>query len=155
MWRNVIKIRPVLLIVPLSTLVLALAGGHVLVWRLFSLSVLVLLVSHLWTRLGIRGIEGQVKPLARHCQVGESFDEELVISNVSLLPKLLVKVRENTDLPGHSNQLALNLPPRGSYYWRTEVHCQRRGQYHLGSLIASLQSIRLLSTLLVAPDVVV
>ncbi len=123
-----------LLIIPLSILVLALTGGHVLVWRLFSLSVLVLLLSYLWSRLGIGGIEGQVKPPAKHCQVGESFEEEAIISNVSLLPKLLVKVWENTDLPGHSNRQAINLSPRGSYRWQTRVHCQRRGRYRLGSL---------------------
>ena len=138
MQGDVIKIRAIFMIVPLSVLVIALVGGHVLVWRLFSLSVLLLLLSYLWVRLGIRGIEGQVKPLVRRCQVGESFEEEAVISNASLLPKLLIKVWENTDLPGHSNRLAINLPPRGSYYWQTKIHCQRRGQYRLGSLTAEV-----------------
>jgi uncharacterized protein (DUF58 family) len=114
---------------------LALAGGHVLVWRLFFLSIGVLLVSYIWTRLASRGIEGQLEHLAKHCQVGESFDEEAVIRNASLLPKLLAKVWEDTDLPGHSNQLVINLRPRGSYYWRTTVHCRLRGQYHLGPLV--------------------
>ena len=88
----IIKVRPILLIVPLSILMLAVAGGHVLVWRLFSLSLVVLLLSYLWARLGSRGIEGQLEHLAKHCQAGESFDEEAVIRNASLLPKLLLKV---------------------------------------------------------------
>ena len=138
MQGNGIKIRAILLIVPLAILVLALAGGHILVWRLFSLSVLVLLLSYLWVRLGMRGIEGQVKPLPQHCQAGESFDEEAVISNLSLWPKLLIKVWENTNLPGHSNRLAINLAPQGSYYWRTKVHCRFRGRYRLGPLTAEV-----------------
>ncbi len=138
MAGDAMKIRAILLIVPLSILVLALAGGHVLVLRLFSLSVLVLLLGYLWVRLGIRGIEGQIKPLPKYCQVGESFEEEAIVSNVSLLPKLLLKVGENTDLPGYSNRLAINLPPRGSYCWRTRVHCQRRGRYCLGSLTVEI-----------------
>jgi uncharacterized protein (DUF58 family) len=134
MIGDVIKFRVIVFIVPLAILVLALAGGHVLVWRLFSLSALLLLLSYVWARLGIHGIEGQINQPAKHCQVGDSFDVEAVISNVSLLPKLLIKVRENTNLPGHSNQLAINLRPRESYSWQTNVHCQLRGQYRLGSL---------------------
>jgi uncharacterized protein (DUF58 family) len=135
MSGNTAKIRAIVLVVPIALLVLALIGGHVLVWRLFSLSVLVLLFSYLWARLGLRGIEGQVKNSCEHCQAGESFDEEAVIRNVSALPKLLIRVWKDSELPGHTNQLAINLPPRGSHYWRTEVHCGLRGQYSLGPLV--------------------
>ncbi len=132
------KMRLAFLVAPLSILALALAGGHILVWRFFTLSVLVLLLSYVWVRLGIRGIEGHVKKSSEHHQLGESFDEEALIRNVSLLPKLLIKVSEDTDLPGYSNRLAINLSPRGSYCWRTRVYCRARGRYHLGALTAEV-----------------
>lgn len=132
------KIRVVFIIVPLIILALALAGGSVLMLRLFLLSVLVLLLGYLWTFLGIRGIEAQVKKLQERCQVGEWFDEEITVFNRSKMPKLLIEVKENTDLPGHHNMLAFNLSPGSSHSWRVKVYCQRRGQYHLGSLTATV-----------------
>jgi uncharacterized protein (DUF58 family) len=129
-----IKIRIISLIVPLFILVLALATGNVLIWHLFSLSVLVLLIGYLWVRLGIRGIQCQVKKSRDYYQAGEWFDEEIVIRNASLLPKLLVKVGRDTNLPGHNSRLAINLPPRGAYHWQNKVYCQLRGWYHLEPL---------------------
>lgn len=135
--RN-LKIRAVLIIIPLAILGVALATGFVLMWRLFSLSVLVLLLSYLWVFLGTRGLTGQVKKSSEYCQVGEWFGEEITVFSSSKIPKLLVKVQENTDLPGHYNTGAFNLSPEGSHCWRTEVYCQRRGQYSLGALTATV-----------------
>jgi uncharacterized protein (DUF58 family) len=132
------KIRAVLIIVPLVILALALAWGSILMLRLFSLSVLVLLLSYLWTLLGIRGIEAQVKQLPERCQVGEEIDEEITVFNRSKVPKLLIEAQENTDLPGHYNMLAFNLSPGSSRSWRARVYCQRRGRYHLGSFTATV-----------------
>jgi uncharacterized protein (DUF58 family) len=47
----------------------------------------------------------------------------------------LLRVWQKSELPQHTNQLAINLAPRGSYAWRTHVHCRRRGQYRLGPLV--------------------
>ena len=129
------KRRTIILVVPFSLLVLALIGGDILVWRLFSLSVLVLLFSYAWARLGPRKIDARVNSPPEYCQAGDSFNEEAVIRNTSVLPKPLLRVWQESELPGHTNQLAINLPPRGSYAWRTNVYCQRRGQYRLGPLV--------------------
>ena len=132
------KIRVIIITILLVILAVALTGGSVLILRLFSLSVLVLLLGYLWTRLGIRGIAGQFRKSSERCQVGEWFDEEITVFNQSMGPKLLVEVRENTDLPGHRNMAAFNLSPGGSHCWRTQVYCRRRGQYSLGSLTATI-----------------
>ncbi len=129
-----VKIRPILFIVPLFLLVLALAGGSILILRLFFLSVLVLPIGYLWTLFGIRGIRVQAKNSPEHCQVGESLDEEFTVSNSSKLPKLLLRVEEDTDLPGKHNISALSLSPGGSSSWQNSIRCQRRGQYSLGSI---------------------
>lgn len=132
------KIRVVLIIVPLVILALALSGGFVLVWRLFSLSLVVLLISYLWARLGIRGIEGEVKKSAEYCQVGEWFGEEVTVFNRSKIPKLLVEVQENTSMLGYHNMAAFNLSPHSSYCWQSKVYCQRRGRYSVGSFTATV-----------------
>lgn len=132
------KIRVGLIIVPVVILVLALAGGFVLLWRLFFLSLLVILLSYLWTLLGSRGLKGQVRKSAERCQVGEWFNEKITVLNSSRIPKLLINIQENTDFPGHHNMRALNLSPGGSSSWQAEVYCKRRGQYTLGTLTATV-----------------
>ncbi|MBI2329352.1 MAG: DUF58 domain-containing protein [Chloroflexi bacterium] len=132
------KSRPALIIVPLVILAVALATGSVLMLRLFSLAVLVLLLSYLWVRLGVRGISSQVKKSAERCQVGDRFGEEITVFSSSRIPKLLIKAEENTNLPGYHNVAIFNLSPKGSYCWQTEYYCQRRGQYRLGSLMVTV-----------------
>jgi len=132
------KIRVVLIIVPLLILALALAGGSILLWRLFYLSLFVLLFSYLWAVFSLYGIEVRVRKPSEHSQVGEWFDEEITVFNKSRLPKSMIAVQENSDLPGHHNMLSLNLSPRGSHFWQARVYCQRRGQYSLGTFNATV-----------------
>lgn len=117
---------------------MALATGFILLMNLFVVSVLILLVGYLWTVTGIRGISGQVEDISGHHQVGERFTEKTTAVNNSGLPKLLVQIEEDTDIPGHHNGAFFNLAPRGSYSWQTDVYCQRRGMYHLGRLKATV-----------------
>lgn len=132
------KNRVILIFVLFVILALALSIGSVLMLRLFFVSALVLLLSYLWSLLGIRGITGRVKKLSERCQVGEWFGEEITILNSSKIPKLLIKVEQNTDLPGHHSAAAFNLPPKGSHRWQTEVYCRRRGQYSLDGLTVTV-----------------
>ncbi len=132
------KIRPILIIVPLILLAVALGGGSVLMLRLFTLSILVLLFSYLWTSLSIRGLAAEVKRSSDYCQVGEWFAEEIMVFNKSKVPKLLLNIREDADLPEFENTAVFNLPPLGSYSWQTRVQCRRRGLYRFGALTATV-----------------
>ena len=132
------KIRVTFIVVPLVFLAVTLAGGSILMSRLFFLSVLVLLISYLWTLVSIFGFRGHVKTSAEHLQAGQWFEDEVTVVNRSRIPKLFLKVKENSDLPGYSNISAFNLPPGGSQSWQTKVYCQRRGRYRLGSLTATV-----------------
>lgn len=105
--------------------------------RLFLLSLLVPLASYLWTILGIRGISVDASPPPDHCQVGERFEQDITVINNSRLPKLWLKVEEGTDMPGHHDAAVLNLPAGGSHRWQSIIRCQRRGLYHLGTVIAT------------------
>lgn len=121
-------------IFPLLTLVVALAGGFTLLWRFFIFLVVLLLLSYLWSRLSIRGIDGRVEKVSSRYQVGEYFEEEFTVANRGRLPTPLIEAREDTDLPGYRNAAAFNLSSKSSHTWRTQVYCRRRGQYRLGAL---------------------
>jgi uncharacterized protein (DUF58 family) len=130
------KIRAIFFIIPVILLAVAIAAGSILLWRLFILSVLVLLLSYLWMRLSVRGIGGQVNKSAEFCRVGEYFDQEFSITNSGRIPVPLIEVREETDLPGYHNAAAVGLYSRRSHAWRSRVYCQHRGRYHSGLLTA-------------------
>jgi len=127
------KIRPVLIIVPLLILAFALAGGSILMMRLFFFSLFILLLSYLWAVFSLHGIKVQVRKSSERSQVGEWFDEEITVFNKSRLPKSMITVQENSDLPGHHNILSFNLSPRSSHLWQAKAYCRRRGQYSLGT----------------------
>ena len=128
------KTQIIVFVVPVVLLGLALAGGSSLLLRLFFLSALVPLTSYLWTTLGMRSIGVRAEKPPEHCQVGESFNQEITIINNSKMPKFGLKVEDNTDMPGHRNADVLNLWPGGSHHWQTSVNCRRRGRYSLGSV---------------------
>lgn len=128
------KIRLSLIIMPLLTLAVALAGGFTLLWRFFIFLVVVLLLSYLWSRLSIRSIDGHVEKSPSLGQVGEYFEQEFTIVNRSKIPAPLIEAREDTDLPGYRNVASLSLFSQSSQAWRTRVYCKRRGQYNMGIL---------------------
>ncbi len=132
------KIRVVLVIVPLIILALALAGGSVLLWRLLFFSLLIIMLSYLWALSGFYGIRVRISKLPERAQVGTCFDTEITVLNKSRLPKSMITMRENSDLPGRHSISSFNLPARSSHLWQTKVYCQHRGQYNLGSLTTTI-----------------
>ncbi len=132
------KIRWSLIIILLLIAALALAGGFDLLWRLFIFLVVLLLLSYLWLRLNIRYIGGSVEKLPDYCQIGERFEEEFSFFNTSRIPTSLIEVQEDTDFPGYQNKVAFNLASRDALGWSTEIRCQRRGRYNLGTLTAKV-----------------
>lgn len=128
------KARSMVFLVPAILLTVALLAGSALVLRIFFLSVLVLLVSYLWTVVGTRGVGAAAETPPEHCQVGERFRHSITISNNSRIPKPWLKVTQTGDLPGRRESTLITLPPWSSQAWESTVQCQRRGLYHLGEV---------------------
>ena len=135
--EEVMKVRTAVFVIPLVLLAIALLGGSSLVLRLFYLSVLVPLVSYVWTLLSVRGISVQAEPPPEHCQVGKRFQQEITVTNDSRLPKLWLKIEEGTDMPGQYDAAVLNLSSGSCHRWESSVYCSRRGRYDLGTVIAT------------------
>jgi len=122
----------------LVILIIALAGGFTILWRFLIFLVITLLLSYWWPRLSIRKVNGNVENTPYSCQVGEVISQIFTVSNRSRLPTPLIEVQEDTNLPGYRNEITFNLPSKNTYTWRTEVRCQNRGRYHLGSFSAKV-----------------
>jgi len=119
-------------ILPLVIGIIASATGFSLVWRLFILSILVPVISYWWSYSNIRGILYEIKSLPPKSHVGDILETGLKLTNLNRLPKLLLKVQEKTDLPGHNRISAVNLSSRGVTNLQSTVLCTRRGRYKMG-----------------------
>ncbi len=128
------KIKPVVIIIPVLIALLALFTGSFLVWQLFIFSALILVFGFLWLVVNTRGIEVKVKDLPEHSRVGDWFEEEFTISNNSVIPKSGLMVSGISDLPGYGNSIFLDLSREDSYSWKSRTYCSRRGLYSLGSV---------------------
>jgi uncharacterized protein (DUF58 family) len=128
------KIRRIVIIIPLIVLALAAAGGFTWLWYLFIFMVVLLALNYLWLRLSSGAIGGTAKISSGLCRAGETLQEEFTVSNNSRIPSSLIEVEEETDMPGYGNSVAFNLSPHESRAWSTGPGCRRRGQYSLGLL---------------------
>ncbi len=127
------KIRGTRIAIPVIILVLALLLSSNLLLRLFAVTVLLLLISYLWAVLGARKIKVRFGKLPEYSSVGDRIHETVSVLNDGRLPGLLLKFKEETNIPGYYNLKELNLKPKKSFDWSTEIYCQRRGRYLLGS----------------------
>jgi uncharacterized protein (DUF58 family) len=128
------KIRRVIVLVPLLVLAMALGGGFTWFWRLFVVMVIVLALSYIWVRISERSISARGSQPAGLLKVGECLEEEFTVFNNSRLPSPLIEVREDTDIPDYNNVVAYNLPSHGYRSWRSRADCKRRGRYVVGAL---------------------
>src|SRR5947209_6833154 len=101
------------------------SGWHVLyILTYVLLSLLVL--SWLWARYSLRKMIFRRTASSGRVQVGETFDERLMLDNVSALPKLWVQIADGSTLPGHrAGYVATSGDPFGLFRRRVFLTEQR------------------------------
>ncbi|MBI4287891.1 MAG: DUF58 domain-containing protein [Chloroflexi bacterium] len=125
------KLLPFLfLVIPL----LALATGSPLLYRVsYALAVLVLL-GFLWSYFGVKGLKAKASCITPYVQAGQWLEEKIVVENRSWLPRFMLEVHDQCDLPGHNNRQVVHMWPNKSVTWFHRTLCQRRGRFSLGLL---------------------
>jgi len=127
--------QAVLLIVILAFL--SISSGwkvlYVLTYVLFMLFVL----SWLWARYSLRKIIFRRAVTSGRVQVGEVFDERLMLDNLSVLPKLWVQIADGSTLPGHRAGYVASMGGRKRAMWRARSTCKQRGRFQLGPVSAT------------------
>src|SRR5438067_3990256 len=112
------------------------SGWHVLyILSYVLLSLLVL--SWLWARYSLRKMIFRRTASSGRVQVGETFDERLMLDNVSALPKLWVQIADGSTLPGHRAGYVASMGGRKRATWRARTVCKQRGRFQLGPVVAS------------------
>ena len=112
------------------------SGWHVLyILTYVLLSLLVL--SWLWARYSLRKMIFRRTASSGRVQVGETFDERLMLDNVSALPKLWVQIADGSTLPGHRAGYVASMGGRKRATWRARTMCKQRGRFQLGPVVAT------------------
>lgn len=112
------------------------SSGRDLWFTLAYLLALLLVISFFWSWVNLRWTKLSRVTRTRRTQVGQPLEERLTITNTSLIPKLWLEVRDNSDMPGHQvSRVASGIGARKKYAWRVRTVSKRRGRYRLGPLL--------------------
>jgi uncharacterized protein (DUF58 family) len=106
---------------------------YILTYVLFTLFVL----SWLWARYSVRQLVFRRTSTSGRVQVGEIFDERLMLDNLSIMPKLWVQIADGSTLPGHRAGYVASLGGRKRATWRARSVCKQRGRFQLGPVTAT------------------
>src|SRR6266568_6262520 len=112
------------------------SGWHVLYILTYVLLGL-LVLSWLWARYSLRKMIFRRTASSGRVQVGETFDERLMLDNVSALPKLWVQIADGSTLPGHRAGYVASMGGRKRATWRARTLCKQRGRFQLGPVVAT------------------
>lgn len=118
--------------------VIALGSGSELLHRVALLIVALLVLSYLWARLRVQGVQVNVERGTSHVQAGSPFSQRIIVEHQGKFSRTRMEFREPSDLTGHQANAILNLPERGTHSWKATTLCRRRGHFTLGpGIIAS------------------
>ena len=117
------------------TLLTGLFTGRAFFFNLAYLLGALLIVSLLWAWFAVRWISIGRRTRARRAQVGRNLEEVFIVQNRSIVPKLWLEDRDESELPGHrASHVVPSLGPRGKYRWYVETPCVVRGEFRLGPI---------------------
>lgn len=93
-----------------------------------------LIFSFVWAKVSLRFLEVTRHGSSERSQVGETYEELITLRNTSILPKLWLEIRDNSELPNHHVNCVQSLKPLGQVQWRARTECVMRGRFHLGPM---------------------
>jgi uncharacterized protein (DUF58 family) len=103
--------------------------------RLIIILLVTLFIAWVWTRFSLQRLGLRRALSMDRVRAGEWVVEELALSNLSILPKMWVEVRDLSSLPGHEAGQVVSLGPKRSSGWSVKTRCERRGKYRLGPVV--------------------
>ncbi len=119
----------------------SLATGSVIFYRLFYVLGILVVASLAWSfanhyrlRVSVRRTHGQL-------QVGDTLESDVVLENPTIIPKLMLEVREFTAIPGEPARTVVNLRPYSTLRWKPTLVLRKRGVFPLGHLVITSSDV--------------
>lgn len=127
--------QAILLIVVLAFF--AISSGWKVLYVLTYVLLTLFVLSWLWARYSLRQLVFRRTTAGGRVQVGEIFDERLMLDNLSVMPKLWVQIADASTLPGHRAGYVASMGGRKRAMWRARTTCRQRGRFLLGPVTAT------------------
>ncbi len=116
---------------------LSVSSGWKVLYVLTYVLTILFVLSWLWARYSLRKMIFRRAVTSGRIQVGEVFDERLMLDNLSILPKLWVQIADGSNLPGHRAGYVASMGGRKRAMWRARSICKQRGRFQLGPVTAT------------------
>jgi uncharacterized protein (DUF58 family) len=127
--------RVVLLLLGFSLLGGVITGAQIY-YRLAYVWLLFFIGNFAWAAVSLRGIKLERSARMLRAQLGQVFEERFDIYNDSLIPKLWLEVRDETNLPGSlASQVFTQIGGRQGRTYIARTRLVRRGVYPLGPTV--------------------
>jgi uncharacterized protein (DUF58 family) len=117
-------------------LLLAIATGEVVVYRVSYFLALIVLGSYVYVRLKLWGLDMRVQNKSYAVQVGDRLKEPVYVRNDSPLPTGWVEIMPMSNMPGDVPGIATALGAREHERLEIDTVCHVRGVYTIGPLVA-------------------
>ncbi len=121
----------------LVLLFFAISSGWSPLYKLSYVLLTLFILSWVWARYSLRKLVFHRNTTSGRVQVGETFEERLMLDNISVLPKLWVQIVDGSTLPGHRAGYVASMGGRKRAVWKARTVCNWRGRYQLGPVTAT------------------
>jgi len=121
----------------LVLLFFAISSGWSPLYKLSYVLLTLFILSWVWARYSLRKLVFHRNTTSGRVQVGETFEERLVLDNISVLPKLWVQIVDGSTLPGHRAGYVASMGGRKRAVWKARTVCNTRGRFQLGPVTAT------------------
>ncbi len=121
----------------LVLLFFSISSGWSVLYKLTYVLLILFILSWLWARYSLRKLTFHRNTTSGRVQVGEVFEERLMLDNISVLPKLWVQIADGSTLPGHRAGYVASMGGRKRAMWKARTLCKKRGRFQLGPVTAT------------------
>jgi uncharacterized protein (DUF58 family) len=115
----------------------SISSGWSILYKLTYVLLTLFVLSWLWARYSLRKLTFHRNTTTGRVQVGETFEERLMLDNTSVLPKIWVQIADGSTLPGHRAGYVASMGGRKRAMWKARTVCKKRGHFQLGPVTAT------------------
>jgi len=117
-------------------LLLAIATGEAVLYRVSYFLTLVVVGSYVCVRLKLWRLDMRMQNKSYVGQVGDMLKGHVCVRNNSPLPTGWVEIMQMSNMPGHVSGIATTIAARGQERLEMHTFCHARGVYTIGPLVA-------------------
>lgn len=126
-----------LVVLWLSTLLIALVGGWSVMYRVSYVVLMLVVISWAWAFIGVRTLAVERRTRTQRAQVGGYFEEWVAVDNTGYIPKPWVEIRSESSLAEHAVRRGVFLGPKARRSWTLRTPCTMRGKFTLGDIVVA------------------